>query len=297
MMSIKDYILTTEYQPLNREIKKNRELYDYVRRQTSFLEEGVSNTQRFYHIKSGLVEIPKCPQCGEDTTFSKKAGANKGYNKYCGRSCRTRFINLNRSEEETKLRKEKIKQTCLERYGAEHYFSAPEVREKVTNSFLNRYGVDNPSKLDSIKAKKEETCLKNHGVKNPSQDSKIHSKKSKTARNKLLITETGKTFHFEGYEDRAIRTLLEDHHEHDILVHSEIEEEIGKIRYTLNDRQHVYHPDIYIKSQHKIVEVKSTYWYKKHLQRNLKKKEACIRDGLAFEFWIYTECSNIPRIK
>lgn len=45
--------------------------------------------------------------------------------------------------------------------------------EKIKKTCMERYGVENISQLNSIKQKKEETCMKNYGVSNPSFSKKI----------------------------------------------------------------------------------------------------------------------------
>ena len=43
---------------------------------------------------------------------------------------------------------------------------------------------------------------------------------------------------------------------------------------------------IYIKSQNKIIEVKSKWTYEIEIIKNKLKKEACLDMGMEFEFWI-----------
>lgn len=70
-----------------------------------------------------------CPICGQLTPFRT---ITYGYSEFCSTKC----------SYQSKSRIEKIKKTCLE-----------------------RYGVSNPSQSKEIQKKKEETCMKNHGVK------------------------------------------------------------------------------------------------------------------------------------
>ena len=62
--------------------------------------------------------------------------------------------------------KDKIKKTCLERYGVENPLSNEEVKQKVINTNLERYGVERPLQNLSIMAKSEETCMLKYGVTN-----------------------------------------------------------------------------------------------------------------------------------
>lgn len=54
----------------------------------------------------------------------------------------------------------------------------------------------------------------------------------------------------------------------------------------MNEKDRIYLPDIYIKPENRIIEVKSEYTYNLELEKNLLKKEACIKSNLSFEFWI-----------
>jgi len=55
-----------------------------------------------------------------------------------------------------------------------------------------------------------------------------------------------------------------------------------------NSKTRRYYPDIYIKSENKIIEVKSDYTMKQHKNINLLKRQACLDKGLQFEFMIIT---------
>lgn len=291
------YIKTEKYDVVSRRMNIDGEFRLLIEQMTSYLDSESENIQRIYHIKNDIDHMPQCFACGDRVSFSRRGGSRKGYNKYCSHSCKTRHNNVNRTPEQARKRKEKIRQTCLDKYGVEHYFASKGVREKIKSVFLERYGVENPSQIESVKNKKEQTCLENYGVLNPSQSPKVQSKKTKTAKKKSVVAKNGKIFLLEGYENWAVQTLLEDHAEEDILVHKEIHREIGKIEYTFGTKKSVYHPDIYIKSKNKIIEVKSVYWYNRGLARNIKKKEACMSMGLDFEFWIYDKKAKSLLIK
>ena len=113
-----------------------------------------------------------CPICGKITPFRT---ITYGYSEFCSTKC----------SYQSKSRIEKIKETCLERYGVSNPSQSKEIQKKkeetcmknhgVKSGFqlqdkfeqtcLERYGVSNPSKSKEIQRKKEETCMKNYGVK------------------------------------------------------------------------------------------------------------------------------------
>jgi hypothetical protein len=111
--------------------------------------------------------------------------------------------------------------------------------------------------------------------------------KTQKHRTKKYILPSGKQISYQGYENIAIISLLEKYKE------NEFETQGGKniptIWYEQEGVRRRYYPDIYIPKEHKIIEVKSSYTYERFLDKNILKKEACIKNGYNFEFWI---CSN-----
>jgi hypothetical protein len=61
-----------------------------------------------------------------------------------------------------------------------------------------------------------------------------------------------------------------------------------EIWYFKDDKQHRYFPDIFIPAENKIIEVKSNYtlWSSKTV--NYQKRDACLKLGFLFEFWIFS---------
>jgi len=74
------------------------------------------------------------------------------------------------------IRKEKVRQTNLEKYGVECTLHSEEVREKVKKTNLKRYGVEYPSQLEEVKEKIRQTNLKRYGVECPSQLEEVKEK-------------------------------------------------------------------------------------------------------------------------
>ena len=76
--------------------------------------------------------------------------------------------------------------------------------------------------------------------------------------------------------------------EEDIIVDKkEIKREIGRIEYLDKDgKKHIYVPDIYVKSENKVYEVKSCWTYEVNLEINHKKRDAVLSKGIDFEFVI-----------
>ena len=56
-----------------------------------------------------------------------------------------------------------------------------------------------------------------------------------------------------------------------------------RIDYLLNGKSHYYFPDFYIRSNNIIVEIKSTYWWNKHKEKNIAKQKFTIDNGHNYE--------------
>lgn len=80
---------------------------------------------------------------------------------------------------------------------------------------------------------------------------------------KKYIFPSGKSVNYQGYENVALDELIKMYNEDDIENNRQ---KIPKIQYILNNKVCYYYPDIYIKSQNLIIEVKSVYL---HIKNNL----------------------------
>ncbi len=129
--------------------KENLNLKKEIIKTTHYLKDGCKMTERLYNIINNITSPVLCKEC--KTNSVNFTYFNKGYLQFCGLNC----------SQNSKLTKNKYKETCIK-----------------------RYGVDNVSKLESVKLKKEETCLDNYGVKNPQQNKTIQDK-TKTTCNEL----------------------------------------------------------------------------------------------------------------
>lgn len=92
--------------------------------------------------------------------------------------------------------------------------------------------------------------------------------------------------------------LLEKYNETDIFTkNSEIEKLIGKFTYFDDDmKEHRYYPDIYIKSENRIIEVKSDFTYELDITKNQKKKESVIYRNIKFNFLVIFSNGDIHEL-
>ena len=59
---------------------------------------------------------------------------------------------------------EKLKQTCLKKYGVECSLQSEYIKNKSKETCLNKYGVKYITQTDLMKKKSKQTCLKKYGV-------------------------------------------------------------------------------------------------------------------------------------
>lgn len=184
------------------------------------------------------------------------------------------------------ITKEKAKKTCNERYGGDGPLCSNEVKKKYIKTIYERHGVTHNSKMLDHNEKVKQTSLKRYGVEHVMHDSKIASK-SKYLRKKYIFP-SGKIVYVQGYEPKALDELVKIYQENDIIVgNKNMEKEIGKIFYINENKIKRYYPDIYIKSENKIIEVKSTWTITLDPNMIKLKQQACLDLGFIYEFKIY----------
>jgi hypothetical protein len=71
---------------------------------------------------------------------------------------------------------DKIKATCLQKYGVEHNSQSELIKQKKVNTCLFNYGVDYNFKTEDYKNKCKETWLKKFGTEYPSQSDEVKNK-------------------------------------------------------------------------------------------------------------------------
>lgn len=159
----------------------------------------------------------------------------------------------------------KMKNTNIEKYGVEYYSSTSDWYGKCVKTALERYGEEWVSKVDSINAKQQSGGYSYYDFEFPS----------------------GKVVRVQGYEPKVLTNLVIDYSEDDIIVGVQnIIDEIGFFHYEYEDKTHRYYPDIYIKSENEVIEVKSTYTFNKEKEKNLLKRESVLNKNINFKFII-----------
>lgn len=125
------------------------------------------NAKEYYDkfIKTGNIGI--CLVCGEKTNF---INLKKGYNICCSPECNYK----------NKIKFEKNKKTCLERYGVDHQTKTDSYKQKVKKTCLEKYGTEHSSQNDIVKQKGKNTCLEKYDHVCSLHNNDIRKKKEET---------------------------------------------------------------------------------------------------------------------
>jgi hypothetical protein len=82
--------------------------------------------------------------------------------------------------QKTKKWKDKVKKSCLEKYGFESVAQVKEFKDKSSKTLEERYGVSSPLKNEEIRERAKATLLKNYGVDSALRSSVIMERMKKT---------------------------------------------------------------------------------------------------------------------
>lgn len=190
--------------------------------------------------------------------------------------------------------KVKCKLTCMKIFGVEHSMQSQIVKEKTKNTCLLRYGVNHHMLTDKTKNKVKTTCFEKYGVENPSQNSEIADKKSKNSyRRKIYLLPSGKELICQGYEPFALDKLINEENidENDIVMGCK---NVPTIWYNDDSgKKHRHYVDIFIKSQNRCIEVKSTWTAEKKKDNIFLKQNSGKEIGYNYEIWIFNKKKEI----
>ena len=304
-----------------REILENRgyfckscfyKISDNKRKNTCLEKYGVENSRNSEAVQNKM-KLTNLQKYGVEYSFQSECVKDK-----IKETCLERYgvDNPNKNKEI----RNKGKKTCLERYGVEHILQTEQYKEKYNTTILKKFGVENISQNENIKNKKMETCFKNYGVKHPSQSEDIKKKKIATSlkhygveypiqnptvldknikncyRTKQYTFPSGNIILIQGYENLALDELIkkEKIDEHNIIMGVK---NVPNIWYFGNDNKHHRHyVDIFIPTQNRCIEVKSTWTAKLNEHNIYFKQNAAKLIGYKYEIWIYNEKKQLVNL-
>jgi len=207
--------------------------------------------------------------------------------------------------------KNKVKKTCIDKFGVENPFQSEDIKNKIKIYNVNKYGFECNSKSQELKDKYKKTCLEKYGidshtkvkgvkekikqsnivkygVENVMQNTEVMEKSSKNAyKLKDYVFPSGKIIKTQGYENYALDCLLKNDNiqENEIITGAK---NVPEIWYNdENGKKHRHYVDIFIPSQNKCIEVKSTWTAEKKKDNIYLKQQAATELGYIYELWIY----------
>lgn len=324
---IVNYIDTKGKRSLHIAINNSKYIKEFILENTSYLPLDVKYNQRCFHIINNLYEVPLCKNCNINHVNFNNRNKDWKYLEYCSSKCsfnkktnydykktslnkwgvdnysktrdfKDRMIKLNNMNwgvdwyQQSEDFKSKSIKTCLEKYGFTSYTKTEEFKNRLRNTFIKNWGVDWYTKSNDFRNKFRNTCLEKYGYEHYMlSDSFSLSCKRQF---KDYILPSNRVVRIQGYENLALDILISKYKEDDIIVtNKEIREEIGILNYIMDKREHTYVPDIYIKLENKIIEVKSNWTYELELEKNNLKKKSCEDVGIKFEFWIFNKKGDL----
>jgi len=217
-----------------------------------------------------LSGAPNCKNCGNPVSLKDNC-ISKGWETFCGKSCKTSNTNGARYLIPGYLEKFKDAYRKTWKSNPNNELVVKRQDETRRKNCLEKYGVELTWQLPEIQRKCHENCNKS-----------MHSYKIK--RSKV----TGKTYRCRGYEIFAIEILENQNVE---FIANDFE--TPTIRYDFLGKTRNYFPDIYLPKENKIIEIKSDYWLFKQFDKNLAIQRAVLNSGKKFEFWVFDSKQNL----
>ena len=249
----------------------------------------VTNLEKFGYEHP--MQNDEIKQKAKNTCFEKYGSENPMQNnkvkQKAERTCIKKYGNKNPMQNDRV--KEKFKETSVKRYGYDNPMKNNGVKDKFKNSNLEKFGCEHPMQNEEIKQKFNETCLKSFGCEHPMQNSGIADKASKSAfASKDFVYPSGKIEKIQGYEHFALDELLNSGlTEDDIITQRSKVPEIWYVDQA--GKKHRYYVDIYVPSQNRCIEVKSTWTFKKKEDIVTMKYQATKDAGYCCEIWVYNQ--------
>jgi len=202
-----------------------------------------------------------------------------------------------RKSEYVKNKKEK---TFLNRYGVTSYMKTDDFKKKSKETSLERYGFDNPNKSEVIKNKKVKSMLSKYGYISNSQTELSKERLRKTNLERYGVEYPMQLLEFFEKQERNARKVekyneslyYQGSYEKDFLDYINNLGMLDNIKrgpiidYKIDGKNKKYFPDFYYEDMNLIIEIKSSYYFKKYYKNNISKMGKCIEDGYNFIFII-----------
>lgn len=264
---------------------------------TSFLDSfNPTLNQRVFHFVHKINEPMRCVHCNEPTIWRSHDSLHctiiwargKNYHKFCLKSECQAEKNKRRWKKQWESMDDEKRLLRKERW----------IKSKIASN-LREFGTEWHSQTIDWQEKVKDTSRAKFGADWYMQTEKFDSVRQKFVFNwKSYVLPSGKEVKVQGYEDRILPILIQKFGENDLAIsNDEIESCLGKIHYVGKDgKTHRYIPDIYVKSENLIIEVKSPWTYEVQRETNLLKADACKNKGINFKFVLIDSKGNMNEI-
>lgn len=194
--------------------------------------------------------------------------------------------------------KQKMKDDCMKKYGVEYATKVPEIKQKIMNTNKKNHGGKHNFSIQTKELRREnyektkKTLMDKYGVTHNMQHPPFLKKQQSTAfSTKSFTFPSGRVEQVQGYEPFALNYLLDcGYDEDDIIVGCE---DVPKIRYTFEDKNRVYYPDVYLKSDNTLVEIKSPYTMALEPEKIEAKIQASILEGYNVHVTVFDGRGNL----
>ena len=194
--------------------------------------------------------------------------------------------------------KQKKIDTCMKNYNVENPLQSEEIKEKIKKTVFDKYGCEYTAQSTEFKEKSRLTCLDKYGCDYPMQDPDIAERCSKAAyQSKPYTFPSGRIEYVQGYEPLALDLLIDTGMDEDkIIVKNKDTPEIWYMDPLTPSKFRRHYPDIYIPSEKWLIEVKSTWTYKRDKYEVHTKKKAAVALGYLYQIWIMDSKGEILEI-
>jgi len=186
----------------------------------------------------------------------------------------------------------KVKKTMTEKYGSYNYGGSDRHKKEMKENW-KKYTTE---EKQNIKIKKEETCIERYGIKSMLCDQKekeegmIKKYGVKHAMHNAVIYDKNFKSQINVKKFKDTNLWYQGSYELDFLEkYYDKYQDIKRgpyIKYLYKGEKKIYHPDFYIPSLNLIVEIKSSYYFKRDKYIINKKKEACLNAGYKWKIII-----------
>ena len=187
--------------------------------------------------------------------------------------------------------KQKIKETNKIKYGVEYVIQNQDIKNRIKQTVLNKYGVEHISYCKEIQDKITQTNIQKYGVEHLMKKPEyLDNMLKKTHKFKDYKLPSGNIIQIQGYEHYALDELIINNKIDELNIITGVKN-VPEIRYTsFNNKIRCHYGDIYIPTENKIIEVKSTWTFQKPdvLTRQKVAKEL----GYKYEIWVYDKKGN-----